>query len=184
MSVFKYISQHPAGSRNHEVAREDRVAHSIELVGSNLGSTAVRLVYDVILQETSVVGNFYAGWKSLHLLVYEASFKVLSFKLWMIFKDWPRKHEHDSWPEVLPLKIHVIQGRVFHWLEITLELQPIYVNERMKVVTIVLMANSLVFIKSFSTSIKGSSLTFTCDFNFSSNCSFAASCSTLSTRPN
>ena len=130
MCIIEHISKHLAGSRYHEIARKYRVAHSIYLVSRNLRPPAIRLINDIILQQTSIMGNLYAGWESLHLFVLFTFFEDLVLKLRWIVKDRSRKHKHYGWSEVLALQIHVVQSWVLNRLKITLELWGFKVSDK------------------------------------------------------
>lgn len=147
--------QHSACARNHEITGENWVTRPEHLVCSQFWSPLVCFIYNVILQQRGIMRYLYTCWESLNLIkvfcIFEWQPTGLDSEGRIIYG--PRKHEKYCWSEILAFKVKVVVGRVTQLpvLCFQLELLAFWF-------TILFKANSLVFYRSSSTILKGSSI--------------------------
>lgn len=100
------------------------------------------------------MGDLYTCRKCFHLVVVDCLIKWDLRQVGAVV-NWACQHKHYCCPEVLAFQVHVIEGWLLKLFVFSAQL---YTVEIFCDLTILLIAKSLVFFKSFSTSLKGSSM--------------------------
>lgn len=147
--------QHSACPRNHEITGEHRVARPEHLVSCQFRSPLVRSIDNVILQQRGIMRYLYASREGFHLIkvfcIFEWHPTGLSSEGRIIYG--PRKHEKYSWSEILAFQIQVVVGWVTQLPVLCFQLEILAFR-----FTMLFKANSLVFCRSSSTILNGSSI--------------------------
>ena len=147
--------QHSASARNHEITGEHWVARPEHLVRCQFRSSLVCSINNVILQQRGIMRYLDASWEGFHLIKVFCIFKWQSTSLSsegrIIYG--PRKHEKNSWSEILAFQVKVVVGWVTQLPVLCFQLEKLAFW-----FTMLFKANSLVFSKSSSTILNGSSI--------------------------